>query len=90
MNDESVKFYKDGYTDLRGKFNFVSLNTDQLTKLKRFSIFVMHDEFGSMIKECNPPPNVRTEADKGSDYDAFQNNRQQIKEVWRSKNKTKY
>jgi hypothetical protein len=88
MNDESVKFYKDGYTDLRGKFNFVSLNTDQLQQLKRFSIFVMHDEMGSMIKECNPPPNIkRDNVGVTSDYDAYVQNRQEIKQVWRSKNK---
>lgn len=87
MTDESVKFYKDGYTDLRGKFNFVSLNTDQLQQINRFSIFVMHDELGCMIKECNPPPNVKRENGVNSDYDAYQMNRQQIKEVWRSKNK---
>ena len=87
MNDESVKFYKDGYTDLRGKFNFVSLNTDQLQQLKRFSIFVMHDEFGSMIKECNPPPNIIRDVATTSDYDAYQQSRHMIKEVWRSKNK---
>jgi hypothetical protein len=87
MNDGSVKFYKDGYTDLRGKFNFVSLNTDQLQQLNRFALFVMHDELGCMIKECNPPPNVKRENGINSDYDAYQVNRQQIKEVWRSKNK---
>ena len=26
--DGSVKFFKDGYTDLRGKFDYVSLNTN--------------------------------------------------------------
>jgi len=40
-----------------------------------------------MIKECNPPPNVKRENGITSDYDAYQVNRQQIKEVWRSKNK---
>ena len=87
MNVETFKFYKDGHTDLRGKFNFVSLNTDQLQKLKRFAIFVMHDDLGSMIKECNPPQNVRKDTNKCSDYDAFLNSRQEIKQVWRTKNK---
>ena len=26
---DKVNFYKDGYTDLRGRFDFVSLNTNR-------------------------------------------------------------
>jgi hypothetical protein len=86
MKDNSVKFYKDGYTDLRGKFNFISLNTDDLRNLSRFSIFVIHDQFGSLIKECNPPANIPQDSGV-SDYDNYQNYRQEVKQIWRSKNK---
>src|SRR5690606_17741828 len=74
MNDKSVKFYKDGYTDMRGKFNFISLNTDQIKSIERFSIFIMHDEYGSIIKECNPPANMKKDSGK-SDYENIQNYR---------------
>src|SRR5256885_467173 len=30
MNDGQVKFYKDGYTDLRGRFDYTSLSTNEL------------------------------------------------------------
>ena len=53
--DGSVKFYKDGYTDLRGKFDYASLNTSQLATAQRFSILVMSDENGSLVLEAAPP-----------------------------------
>jgi len=53
--DGSVKFYKDGYTDLRGKFDYASLNTSQLGTAERFSILVMTEKNGSLVKEAAPP-----------------------------------
>ena len=86
MNDNSIQFYKDGYTDLRGRFNYVSLNTDQLKNLKKFSIFVSDPKLGSIIKECNPPGNIK----KGGGYDELENHRQEMKRIWRENNvKTK-
>jgi hypothetical protein len=51
----SVEFYKDGYTDIRGRFDYVSLNTQDMSRVKRFALFIMSDLLGSVIKECNPP-----------------------------------
>ncbi len=90
FKDEKVKFYKDGYTDLRGKFNYVSLNTDQLMNVKKYSILIMHDELGSMIKECNPPANIQNNVSsdqKLSQYEQYQNYRQNMKKQWRKYNK---
>lgn len=42
-----VKFYKDGYTDLRGSFDYVSLNSDDIEKIDSFSILVSSPDFGS-------------------------------------------
>ena len=55
MADGSVKFYKDGYTDLRGRFDFASLNTNALDVVKKFSILVLSDDFGALVREANPP-----------------------------------
>jgi hypothetical protein len=52
---DSVEFYKDGYTDIRGRFDYVSLNTQEVSNVKRFALFIMSDTLGSVIKECNPP-----------------------------------
>lgn len=80
MNDKSVKFYKDGYTDLRGRFNYASLNTDQLKSLLRFTIFVSDSKLGSIVKECIPPGNIT----KG--YEELENQRKQIRKLCRESN----
>lgn len=50
-----VKFFKDGYTDLRGEFDFASLSTNDLDTTERFSILVLHPQHGALILELNPP-----------------------------------
>lgn len=50
-----VVFYKDGYTDLRGKFDYASLSTSQLDNVERFAILIMTDDSGSVIREAAPP-----------------------------------
>lgn len=51
----SVKFYKDGYTDLRGRFDYTSLNTDEIDSVAKFAILVMSDSNGSVVREATPP-----------------------------------
>jgi hypothetical protein len=55
MKSGSVAFYKDGYTDMRGRFDYVSLNTQDLPNVERFALFIMSDAHGSCVKECVPP-----------------------------------
>ncbi|MGE0608813.1 MAG: hypothetical protein AB7O62_17090 [Pirellulales bacterium] len=55
MNDGSVRFYKDGYTDLRGRFDYTSLNTNELEIVNRFSLLVLSEEHGAIVREANPP-----------------------------------
>jgi hypothetical protein len=50
-----TKFYKDGYTDLRGRFDYASLNTSDLDAAQKFSILVLSDEFGALVREATPP-----------------------------------
>eukprot|EP00005_Dracoamoeba_jomungandri_P005861 CAMPEP_0174259848 /NCGR_PEP_ID=MMETSP0439-20130205/8626_1 /TAXON_ID=0 /ORGANISM="Stereomyxa ramosa, Strain Chinc5" /LENGTH=2151 /DNA_ID=CAMNT_0015343913 /DNA_START=9 /DNA_END=6464 /DNA_ORIENTATION=- len=49
------EFYKDGYTDVRGVFDFVSLNSDKLKSVDSFSLLLMSEDYGSIIREANPP-----------------------------------
>jgi hypothetical protein len=55
MQDGQTKFYKDGYTDLRGRFDYTSLNTNEIEIVKKFSILILSDEFGAAVKEATPP-----------------------------------
>lgn len=48
-------FYKDGYTDLRGKFDYLSLSTPEIQRATRFSVLVLSEEFGAAVKEVKPP-----------------------------------
>jgi len=50
-----VDFYKDGYTDLRGAFDYASLSTDKLKSVSKFGILVLTDEFGAFVTEAKPP-----------------------------------
>ena len=50
-----AKFYKDGYTDLRGRFDYTSLNTDEIDSVGKFAILVMSDSNGAMVREAEPP-----------------------------------
>ena len=50
-----VRFYKDGYTDLRGRFDYTSLSTDELDRAERFALLIMSEDHGSVIREADPP-----------------------------------
>ena len=50
-----TKFYKDGYTDLRGRFDYASLSTNQLDSVQKFSILVLSEEHGAVVREATPP-----------------------------------
>jgi hypothetical protein len=53
--DGRVRFYKDGYTDLRGRFDSVSLNTNELDFVQRFAVLVMSETHGAVIREAAAP-----------------------------------
>ena len=55
MKDGSVRFYKDGYTDLRGRFDYTSLNTNDLDFVEQFSLLILSDEHGAVVREAAPP-----------------------------------
>ena len=91
LNNKEIQFYKDGYTDLNGKFNYLELNTDQLKNSKKFYIFVSEEKQGSIIKECYPPKNIeRNVSEQDAQVDALgtvKNYRQAQRSRWRALNK---
>jgi hypothetical protein len=50
-----VKFFKDGYTDLRGRFDYASLNTNELDNAGRLAVLVLSPELGAVVREAAPP-----------------------------------
>ena len=53
--DGSVHFYKDGYTDLRGRFDYTSLSNQNLDDVQRFSMLVLSDDHGAVVREASIP-----------------------------------
>jgi hypothetical protein len=49
------KFFRDGYTDIRGKFEYAQNSGDQLKDVDNFAILVSSAEFGSKIITQKPP-----------------------------------
>lgn len=48
--DGSVDFYKDGYTDLRGKFNYREHSTIAASEVQDFAIFLQHVSLGTRVE----------------------------------------
>ncbi|HEV3417892.1 MAG TPA: hypothetical protein VG056_13785, partial [Pirellulales bacterium] len=55
MKDGAVQFYKDGYTDLRGLFDYSSLSTNELDFVDKFSILILSEDHGAVVREASPP-----------------------------------
>jgi hypothetical protein len=55
LADGSVKFHKDGYTDLRGRFDYVSVNTPERQAIQRFAVLVLSEDRGALIREAGVP-----------------------------------
>ncbi len=55
LENGEVRFHKDGYTDLRGRFDYVSLSGVSGPAVTRYSLLVMHDEAGASMLELAPP-----------------------------------
>ena len=81
-NSGQIKFYKDGFTDLRGKFDYISLNTDLINDVNKFSMLMVSKEFGSIIVSCNPPKMIKDGSGKDSVQKIF-DYRQQARNKFR-------
>jgi hypothetical protein len=55
LNNKNVQFHKDGYTDLRGYFDYVSLNTDDLDRIEKFAILVIDEKYGAVTRVAMVP-----------------------------------
>jgi hypothetical protein len=55
LTNGQVKFHKDGYTDLRGRFDYASVSTPQPQPVERFAVLVLSEDRGAAIREVAPP-----------------------------------
>jgi hypothetical protein len=55
LPDGRVRFHKDGYTDLRGRFDYASVSDDPNAGADRYAVLVLNDRLGAVIREVAPP-----------------------------------
>jgi len=51
----SVRFHKDGYTDLRGRFDYASVSGDGQADPERFALLILSETDGTVIRQAAPP-----------------------------------
>jgi len=54
-NNNNVSFYRDGYTDLRGRFDYALSSASDVDNISRFSVLVISEEYGASILEAGKP-----------------------------------
>ena len=59
--NEGKKFLKDGYTDIRGFFDYFAVSSDVCDKAKELAIFVEKEGYGSCIRTTSPPTSAVNE-----------------------------
>ncbi|HMP04604.1 MAG TPA: hypothetical protein PKC45_19120, partial [Gemmatales bacterium] len=56
LQNGTVKFHKDGYTDHRGRFDYATVSAPDQAAPERFAILLLSEEHGAQIREAVPPP----------------------------------
>ena len=51
----TIRFHKDGYTDLRGRFDYVSQSNNPLDDVQRYAILVLSPDHGAVVRQTAPP-----------------------------------
>jgi hypothetical protein len=51
----SEVFHKDGYTDLRGRFDYASVSGRSVSEVERFAVLVQSEANGALVTEAAPP-----------------------------------
>ena len=52
---DRLSSFEASLTDLRGRFDYVSLNTDEAGQAERLAVLVLSDAFGAVVRETRPP-----------------------------------
>lgn len=55
MNDGTVSFHKDGYTDLRGRFDYFSQSNNPSDGIQKLSVLILSEQHGAAIRQVKPP-----------------------------------
>jgi hypothetical protein len=55
MNSGETLFYRDGYSDLRGRFDYASSSTLDVAGVQEFALLVISEELGARVLTAAPP-----------------------------------
>ncbi|CAD8122849.1 unnamed protein product [Paramecium sonneborni] len=72
-------FYKDGYTDLRGRFDYASLSSDENLQDQTFAILISDQQHGTIVKEVKTPSRIGK----------YQGDIKLVSKLWQSKAENK-
>lgn len=50
-----MRFYKDGHTGLRGRFDYGTPSTDDLDNVDRFAMLFLSEDRGAVVRQAAPP-----------------------------------
>ena len=53
--DGRVKFHKDGYTDIRGRFDYASVSTPEPVPVQRYGVLVLSETLGARLAHASVP-----------------------------------
>mmetsp|Transcript_37747 Transcript_37747/g.79870 ORF Transcript_37747/g.79870 Transcript_37747/m.79870 type:complete len:842 (-) Transcript_37747:138-2663(-) len=59
-NSREEKFFKDGYTDLRGRFEYASLSGTSTADIQKFGVLVLSEQAGGLVLEAAPPAHAKS------------------------------
>ncbi len=51
----TVRFHKDGYTDLRGRFDYVAHSGEGVPETEAFAVLLLSEAHGATVREARPP-----------------------------------
>lgn len=57
--NDSVKFFKDGYTDISGSFDYCRTSSTPISEIQKFALFISSNQHGSVIKEVAVPSSLK-------------------------------
>ncbi len=55
MQSGETLFYRDGYTDLRGRFDYASSSTLTIAEVDEFAILILSEDHGAEVMTASPP-----------------------------------
>jgi len=55
LGSGQVMFFKDGYTDMRGRFDYVSQSNLSLDNVTQLAVLVSSEKNGAIVKTVAPP-----------------------------------